>query len=75
MRTLDLVVDGLAHVVEQAAELGHLDVGTELRGDDAGEEGCLLDVVQHALAEADVRYFSRPSRVRISAGRPGTPAS
>ena len=32
--TLDLVVDGLADVVEQAAHLGDLDVGAELGRDD-----------------------------------------
>ena len=37
MRPFDLVVDGLADVVEQAAELGDLHVGAELGGDDAGE--------------------------------------
>ena len=37
VRALDLVVDGLADVVEQAAELGGLDVGAQLGGDDAGE--------------------------------------
>ena len=37
VRTLDLVVDGLADVVEQAARLRDLDVGADLGGDDRGQ--------------------------------------
>ncbi len=37
MGTLDLVVDGLADVVEEAAHLGGHDVGPELGRDDRGE--------------------------------------
>ena len=37
VRPLDLVVDGLADVVEQAARLRDLDVRADLRRDDRGE--------------------------------------
>ena len=49
---LGLVVDALADVVQQAAELGRLDVGAELRGDDRGEVGRLHAVDEHVLAVA-----------------------
>ena len=49
---LDLVVDGLADVVEQAAHLGDLDVRAQLGGDDRGEAAGLDGVVQHVLAVA-----------------------
>ena len=52
VRALDLVVDGLADVVEQAAHLGDLDVGADLGGDDRGEMAGLDDVVEHVLAVA-----------------------
>ena len=41
VRALDLVVDGLADVVEQAAHLRDLDVGADLGGDDRGERAGL----------------------------------
>ena len=44
--TLDLVVHGLADVVEEPAQLGDLDVGAQLRGDDASQVRGLLDVVE-----------------------------
>ena len=37
VRALDLVVDGLADVVQQAAHLGDLDVGADLGRDDRRE--------------------------------------
>ena len=52
VRALDLVVDGLADVVEQAAHLGDLDVGADLGGDDRGQVARLDDVVEHVLAVA-----------------------
>ena len=52
VRTLDLVVDRLAHVVEEAAGLRGQHVSPELRGDDRGEAAGLDDVVQHVLAVA-----------------------
>ena len=52
VRTLDLVVDGLADVVEQAAHLGDLDVGADLGRDDRREAARLDDVVEHVLAVA-----------------------
>ena len=52
VRALDLVVDRLADVVEQAAHLGDLDVGADLGGDDRGQAAGLDDVVEHVLAVA-----------------------
>ena len=52
VRTLDLVVDGLADVVQQAAHLGDLDVGPDLGGDDRRQVAGLDDVVEHVLAVA-----------------------
>ena len=52
VRALDLVVDGLADVVEQAAHLGDLDVGADLGGDDRGQVAGLDDVLEHVLAVA-----------------------
>ena len=52
VRAVDLVVDRLADVVQQAGALGDLDVGAELGGHDAGEVGDLDGVVQDVLAVA-----------------------
>ena len=52
VRALDLVVDRLADVVEEAAHLGDLDVGADLGGDDRGQVAGLDDVVEHVLAVA-----------------------
>src|SRR5664280_3070539 len=52
VRTLDLVVDRLAHVVEEAAGLRGEHVRPELRGDDRRQAAGLDDVVQHVLAVA-----------------------
>ena len=52
VRPLDLVVDGLADVVQQAAHLGDLDVGPDLGRDDRGEMARLDHVVEHVLAVA-----------------------
>ena len=52
VRTLDLVIDRLADVVEQAAGLGDLDVGPDLGGDHRGQAARLDDVVEHVLAVA-----------------------
>src|SRR5450756_1567172 len=52
VRTVDLVVHGLADVVQQAGALGDLDVGAQLGGHDAGEMGDLDGVVEHVLAVA-----------------------
>ena len=52
VRTLDLVVDGLADVVQQPAHLGDLDVGADLGRDDRREVARLDDVVEHVLAVA-----------------------
>ena len=52
VRALDLVVDRLADVVEQAAHLGDLDVGADLGRDDRREAARLDDVVEHVLAVA-----------------------
>ena len=52
VRPLDLVVDRLADVVQQAAHLGDLDVGPDLGGDDRREVARLDDVVEHVLAVA-----------------------
>ena len=41
VRALDLVVDGLADVVQQAAGLGDLDVGADFAGDDGRQSGGL----------------------------------
>src|SRR5439155_9881350 len=52
VRTLHLVVDGLADVVEQPAHLRDLDVGTDLGRDDRREPARLDDVVEDVLAVA-----------------------
>ena len=52
VRTLDLVVDRLAEVVEQAGALRELDVDAELGGHDAGEVADLERVLEHVLAVA-----------------------
>ena len=41
VRTLDLVVDRLADVVEQAAHLGDLDVGADLARRSSRRGGCV----------------------------------
>ena len=51
MRTLDLVVDCLAQVMEKAGALGGSLVQTKLRGHDATEGGDLDGVLQDVLAE------------------------
>ena len=52
VRTLDLVVDRLADVVEQPADLGGLDVRAELGGHDRGDEARLHAVDEHVLPVA-----------------------
>ena len=52
VRAVDLVVDGLADVVQQAGAAGDLGVGAELVGHDAGQVGDLDGVVEHVLAVA-----------------------
>src|SRR5213594_2014606 len=55
VRTLDLVVDGLADVVEQARQLGDADVGADLGRHHGGEVGDLFRVVEHLLAVAGAK--------------------
>ena len=50
--TLGLVIDSLAHVVEQPAHLGRLDVATEFGGDDRGQPARLDGVDEDVLAVA-----------------------
>ena len=50
MAALDLVVDGLAQVVQEPCALGRDGVEPQLRGHDAREVGHLERVVQHVLA-------------------------
>src|SRR4051794_1123698 len=50
VRPLDFVVDGLADVVEQAADLGSLDVGAQLGRDDRGDVARLDRVHEDVLA-------------------------
>ena len=52
MGALQLVVHGLAQVVEQARPLGGLDVGPQLRRHHAGDVADLDGVLQHVLAVA-----------------------
>src|SRR6266849_2067781 len=52
MRTLDLVVDGLADVVEQARHLGDANVGADLGRHHGGEISDLFRMIQHLLAVA-----------------------
>ena len=52
MRALDLVVDGLADVVQQACALGQLDVRAQLRRHDARQMADLDGMAQHVLAIA-----------------------
>ncbi len=52
VRALDLVVDRLAHVVEQAAHLGRLHVEAQLGGDDGRQAARLDGVDEHVLAVA-----------------------
>ena len=49
---LDLVVDGLADVVQQTAHLRDLDVRADLGGDRGREPARLDDVVEHVLPVA-----------------------
>ena len=49
---LDLVVDGLAQVVEKTCALGDRNVGTQLGGDEPRDVGDLDGVLQHVLAVA-----------------------
>ena len=51
MGTLDLVVDGLAEVVEQARTLSEAGVDAELGGHDGAELGDLDGVLEDVLAE------------------------
>ena len=51
VRALNLVVDGLADVVEQAGTLGGRRVEPELGGHDAAELGHLARVLEHVLTE------------------------
>ena len=61
MAALDLMVDGLADVVQQAGALGHLHVGAELGGHVAGEVGDLQRVAQHVLPVFQfLRIFKEP---------------
>src|SRR5260370_39148263 len=50
MRSLELVVDGLADVVEQARQLGDANVGADLRRHHGGEIGHFFGMVPHLLA-------------------------
>ena len=52
VRPFDLVIDGLADVVQQPAHLGRQHVGADLAGDDAGETRGLDRVLEHVLAVA-----------------------
>ena len=52
MAALDLVVQRLADVMQQAGTAGLRDVHAELCGQDTGEIGHLQRVVQHVLAVA-----------------------
>ena len=52
MRPLDLVVDGLADIVEQAAALREHDITAELGCHDAGEVRDLDGMIEHVLAVA-----------------------
>src|SRR5690242_4531305 len=52
VRALDLVVDGLADVVEQPRQLGDSDVGADLGRHHRGEIADLLGMVQHLLPVA-----------------------
>ena len=52
MRALELVVDGLADVMQQAGALGQRHVGAQLRGHQAGQVGHLDGVLEHVLAVA-----------------------
>ena len=74
VRALDLMVDRLADVVEQAADLGGLDVGAQLRGDDRREVARLDAVEEHVLAVAGA-VLEPAERLTRSDGSPGTPAS
>ena len=52
VRPVDLVVDGLADVVQQTGTAGHLGVRAELGRHDTGEMGYFDGVVQHVLSVA-----------------------
>ena len=52
VRALDLVVDGLAEVVQQTRHLGHLDVRAQLRRDHRRQAARLDGVSQDVLAVA-----------------------
>jgi hypothetical protein len=55
---LDLVVDGLAKVVEQSGALGGGDVHAQLGGDKAGDVGDLDGVAEHVLAVAGAVFHA-----------------
>ena len=52
VRALDLVIERLADVVEQAGAAGHGGIKPQLGGHDAGQEGHLQRMVEHVLAVA-----------------------
>ena len=69
VRTLDLVVDGLAEVVQQAGALRELDVDAELGGHDAGEVADLERVLEHvlAVARAELQAAERADELGVQA--------
>src|SRR6202011_4169297 len=50
VRPLDLMVDGLADVVEKPRHLGEANVGADLRRHHGGQVGYFLGVAQYLLA-------------------------
>ena len=58
MRALDLVVNGLADVVQETRALGKLHVGAQLGGHDARQVGHLDGVLKHVLAVAGAVFHA-----------------
>src|SRR5215217_5771113 len=66
---LDLVIYGLADIVQQGGPAGYLDVGTELLGHHAAEVGDLDGVGQHVLAVGSpvLQRAEKPQQVVVHA--------
>ena len=68
MAALDLVVKGLADVMQQTGAAGQLDIDTQLTGHQTGQPGYLERVAQDVLPKL-VRYFRRPMSLTRSGCR------
>ena len=69
MAALDLVVKGLADVMQQTSAAGQLDIDTQLTGHQTGQPGHLERVAQDVLAEARavLQAANKLDKVRMQA--------